>query len=92
MINLDDKQSKGTHWFSLFIDRNTAMYFDSFGIEYIPQEVFNKIENNSITHNISGIQDDDSIMCRFYCVVFIEYTIEEETLVDYTNLFSLKEL
>ena len=90
MINLDDKQSKGTHWFSLFIDRNTAMYFDSFGIEYIPQEVFNKIENNSITHNISGIQDDDSIMCRFYCVAFIEYTIEEKTLVDYTNLFSLK--
>ena len=65
MINLDDNQSKGTHWFSLFIDRNTAMYFDSFGIEYIPQEVFNKIENNSITHNISGIQDDDSIMCGF---------------------------
>ena len=92
MINLDDKQSKGTHWFSLFIDRNTAMYFDYFGIEYIPQEVFNKIENNSITHNISGIQDDDSIMCRFYCVAFIEYTIEEKTLVDYTNLFSLKEL
>ena len=90
MINLDDNQSKGTHWFSLFIDRNTAMYFDSFGIEYIPQEVFNKIENNSITHNISGIQDDDSIMCRFYCVAFIEYTIEEKTLVDYTNLFSLK--
>ena len=90
MINLDDKQSKGTHWFSLFIDRNTAMYFDYFGIEYIPQEVFNKIENNSITHNISGIQDDDSIMCRFYCVAFIEYTIEEKTLVDYTNLFSLK--
>ena len=90
MINLDDNQSKGTHWFSLFIDRNTAMYFDSFGIEYIPQEVFNKIENNSITRNISGIQDDDSIMCGFYCVAFIEYMVEEKTLVDYTNLFSLK--
>ena len=90
MINLDDNQSKGTHWFSLFIDRNTAMYFDSFGIEYIPQEVFNKIENNSITRNISRIQDDDSIMCGFYCVAFIEYMIEEKTLVDYTNLFSLK--
>ena len=90
MINLDDNQSKGTHWFSLFIDRNIAMYFDSFGIEYIPQEVFNKIENNSITRNISGIQDDDSIMCGFYCVAFIEYMIEEKTLVDYTNLFSLK--
>ena len=32
MINLDGKKSKGTHWVSLFIDSNTAAYFDSFGI------------------------------------------------------------
>ena len=32
VINLDDKNSKGTHRVSLFIDRNTAVYFDSFGI------------------------------------------------------------
>ena len=31
-INLDDKNSKGTHWFSLFINKNIAVYFDSFGI------------------------------------------------------------
>ena len=36
-INIDEK-SKGKHWVSLFIDRNTAVYFDYFGIEYIPQE------------------------------------------------------
>ena len=34
VINLNDKNSKGTYWVSLFIDRNTAVYFDSFGIEY----------------------------------------------------------
>ena len=39
MINLDDKQSKGTHWVSLFIDRNIVAFFDQFGIEYILQEV-----------------------------------------------------
>ena len=38
-MNLDDKNSEGTHQVSLFIDRNTAEYFDSFGTEYIPQEV-----------------------------------------------------
>ena len=31
--NLDNKQSKGTHWVSLFIVRNTTVYFDSVGIE-----------------------------------------------------------
>ena len=39
VINLDDKQSKETHWISLFIDENAAIYFDSFGIEYIPKEL-----------------------------------------------------
>ena len=88
MINLDDKKSKETNWISLFIDRNTALHFDSFGIEYIPQEVLNKIKDKSITHNIFRIQDNESIMCGFYCIAFIEYMLPGKTLLDYTNLFS----
>ena len=42
-INLNNKNSKGTHWFSLFIDKKLAAYIDSFGIECIAQEVLNKI-------------------------------------------------
>ena len=33
VINLNDKRRKGMHWVSLFIDKNTTVYFDSFGIE-----------------------------------------------------------
>ena len=68
VINLDDKNSKRTHWVSLLI-----VYFDSFGIEYIPQEVWNRIKDKSITHNIFRIQDNKSVMCGFYCITFIEY-------------------
>ena len=42
VINLDDKQSKRTRWLSLFIDRNTVVYWNFFGAEYNPQEVFNQ--------------------------------------------------
>ena len=45
VINLDDKNSNGIHWVSLFIDRNTTGFFDSFGIQYIPQGVLNKIKD-----------------------------------------------
>ena len=58
VINLDDKNSNGTYWVSLFVDNNLAVYFDSFGIEYIPQEVLNKIKDKSIAHNIFRIQDN----------------------------------
>ena len=74
--NLNDKNSKGIHWVSLFIDRNTAVYFDSFGIEYIPQEVLKKIKDKSITHNIFRIQDNESIMCDFFCTPIIEYMLQ----------------
>ena len=41
-------KSKEIHWVSLFINRNAAAYFDSFGIEYIPQEILNKIKINQL--------------------------------------------
>ena len=91
VTNLDDKQSKGTHWVSLFIDKNTTVYFDSCRIEYIPQEVLNKIRGKSITYNIFTVQFDDCIMCGFYCIAFIKYLIAGRTLLDYTNLFSLND-
>ena len=67
------------------------MYFDPFEIEYIPQEVLNKIKDKSITHNIFRIQHNESIMCRFYCIAFIEYMLVAKPLLDYTNFFSQNE-
>ena len=90
-INLGEKNSKRTHQVSLFINKNTAVYFDSFEIEYITVEVLNKIKDKSIAHNIFRIQDNESIMCGFYCIAFIEYMFARKSLLDYTNLFSLND-
>ena len=43
---------------------------------------------HNITHNVFRIQDDESIMCGFYYIAFIEYMLAGKTLLDYTNLFS----
>ena len=61
--NLDDEKSKGTYWVSLFIDRNTAVYFHYFGVEYISQKVINKIRDKSDTDTIFRMQDNDTVMC-----------------------------
>ena len=82
------KTEKGTHLVSLFIHKDVAIYFDSFGIGYLPQDVLNKIRDKSITHNIFRTQDNESIMCGFYCTAFIEYMIAGKTLSDYTNFRS----
>ena len=64
-IYLYEKKSKGTYWVSLSTDRNTVVNFDSFGIEYIPHEQLNKTKDESITHNILKIQDNDFIIVDF---------------------------
>ena len=64
-INLDNIQSKGTHWVSLSIDSNTVVYFEFFGIKYTLQEVLSKIKEKSITCKRLRIQSDDFIMCGF---------------------------
>ena len=48
--------------------KNAAVYFDSFGIEYIEQEVFNEIKEKAITRNIVRLQDDYYNMYGFYCI------------------------
>ena len=90
-VSHDNKNSKGTHWVLLFINRNKAVYFYYFGIEYISQEVLNKIKGKLVTYNIFRIQDHESIMCGFYYIAVIEYILAGKTLLDYTNLLSLND-
>ena len=87
VINLDEKQGKGTPWVSLFIDKNMVVYFDSFGIEYILQDLLSKIKGRSITHKKFKIQSDDSIMLEFYWIAFTEYMIAGQVFLDNSNLF-----
>ena len=88
VINLDVKNSKGTHWVSLFTENNLDLYFDYFGIKDTPLEVLNKIIYKSITHNIFRMQDNESVMCGFYFIAFIKCMLAGKTLFGYNNLFS----
>ena len=84
VINLDEYENTGTHWIALFVKINEAIYFDSFGIEYIPKEINKFIGNN----NMFRMQAYDSIMCGYFCIEFINYMLKGKTLFDFTNLFS----
>ena len=39
VINLDDYADVSTHWVALFCNRNEIVYFDSFGVEAVPEEI-----------------------------------------------------
>ena len=77
VINLDEYSDIGTHWVALYVHNNDVTYFDSFGVEHIPKEIKEFINNKNIKTNISRIQAYDSIMCRFFCIGFIDFSWQE---------------
>ena len=85
MANIKDT---GTHWVALFCKKNEIVYFDSFGVEHIPEEIKKFISNRNIKANIYRVQANNSVMCGYFCIGFIDFILARKTLSDYTNLFS----
>ena len=63
-------------------------YFDSFGVEYVPEEIKEFIGNKNIRANIFRVQVNDSIMCGNYCIGFIDFMLAGKKPTDFTRLFS----
>ena len=81
VINLDEYADVGTHWIALFCNGNEVVYFESFGVEHVPKETKELIGNKKIKAN-------DSVMCGYFCIGFIDFMLADEKLTDYTNLLS----
>ena len=75
VINLDEYSDVGTHWIALYVLNNDVTYFDSFGVEHIPKEIKTFIDNKIIKTNIFRIQADDSIMCGYFRIGFIDFML-----------------
>ena len=67
--------------------RNEVIYFNSFGVEHIPEEIKELIGNRNIKANIFSVQANNLVMCGYFCIGFIDFMLVGKTLIDYTNLF-----
>ena len=88
VINLHGYANVGTHWIALFCNRNEIVYFDSFGVEHVPEEIKELIGNKNIKANIFRVQANNSVMCWYFCIGFIDFMLAGKKLTDHTNLFS----
>ena len=86
IISLDEYADVGTHWIALLC-KSEIVYFDSFGVEHVPEEIKDFIGNTSIKANIFRGQPNNSIMCGYFCIGFIDFMFAGKTLVDFTSLF-----
>ena len=52
VINLDEYADVGTHCIALFCNRSEIVYLDSFGVEYVSEEIKEFVGNKNIIANI----------------------------------------
>ena len=88
IINLDEYSDIRTHWIAFHASNDSATYFGSFGVEHIPKEIKIFINKSTFVTNVFRIQAYDSIMCRYFCIVYIDFMLAGKTLTDFTYLFS----
>ena len=88
VLNLDEYAEVGTHWIALFCRRSEIVYFDSFGVEHVPEEIKEFIGNKNIKANIFRVQANDSVMCGYFCIGFIDFMLAGKKLTDFTSKFS----
>ena len=72
----------------LFCNRSEIVYFDSFGVERVPEEIKKFIGDKNVIANIFRIQSKNSIMCGYFCTGFINFLLAGKKLTDFTGLFS----
>ena len=63
------------------------LYFDSFGVEHVHEKITEFIGNKIMRANIFWIQENDSIMCGYFSIEFIDFLLAGKKFTDYTSLF-----
>ena len=87
VINIDEYCDIGTHWIALYVNTKTVIYFNSYGDEHIPKDIKKFINNKNIIANIFRTQAYDLAMYGYFCIRFINFMFNGNSVTDFTDLF-----
>lgn len=86
IINLDNYPNKGTHWVALNVRNKNHCYFDSYGTP--PPNKLTKLIKNKykyVVYNGNQIQDNESLKCGYFCIVFLHFVSNLKDNANYNN-------
>ena len=78
----------GIHRTALFCNRSEIVFFNSFGIEHVPEEIKKFAGSKNIKANILRVQANNSVMYGCFCIGLIDFMLAGKKLTDVTSLFS----
>ena len=92
IFNLQNSNQPGTHWISLSRKDNNIFIFDSFGIGYIPKNIYEIYNKFNIITNIYRLQDINSNLCGLFCVLFCLYKVNSKNkFIEFLNMFNVND-
>ena len=68
IINLDEYRDIGTPQIALFCRESEIAYFDSFGVEHVPEEIKEFIGNKNIKANVFRVQASNSMIVDIFAL------------------------
>ena len=60
-----------------------------FGVEHVPEEIKKFVGNKNIVTIIFRVQANNSVICGYFCIGFIDFMLAGKKLTDFTSMFSL---
>ena len=88
VINLDEYADVSTHWIALFCNRSESVYFNSFGVAHVPEEIKDFLGHKNIISNTFRVQANNSVTRGYFWIGFINFILSGKKLNDFTSMFS----
>ena len=76
VVSLEEYADVSTNWIALFCNRSEIVFFDSFGVEYVSEEIKEFVGNKNIKANIFRVQANNSVMCEYFYIGFIVFMLQ----------------
>jgi len=70
VVNLDSNNGDGTHWVAYKIDRDQAVYFDSFGLDPLQELV--RYLSCPIRTQTFQLQGPNDVICGHLCLLVLK--------------------
>ena len=74
----DEYKDVAAHWIALFCNRSEILYFDSFGVERVFEEIKEFVTNKNIKANIFRVQAKNSVMYGYFCIGLIDFMLADK--------------
>ena len=94
VINTDPSTQPGEHWLGFYYDKNgNCDFFDSFGNppSFYGLENYIKLQSTDFCYNSQQLQHENSGVCGYYVIHFIQMRSRHFTLSQIVSLFSTED-